>query len=404
VTLHSWHAGLRRGVTALTVGIALLSAGVALAQDTRAATIAEQQAEKAKALQPPKDTKPERILDKVSEILAGAPTGVYPALDSVYPGGGFTLGLGYRRFAGDRTAWNVQGFYSIKSYKLFEAAVTSPGHARKHLNFSAKAGWRDATQVAFYGLGMDTDTDDRSNFRLNQAFAGGEVLARVAGPLVFGAGAYVEDFTLKSGRGASPSIEERHTPVTAPALGIDPTYVHTDGIAAIDWRPADGYARRGGFYGLRYDNYADTDDVVSFDRLEADVVQHIPLLRETFVLSLHGRVQTTLGDDTVPFFLLPALGSGSTLRGYSSWRFRDRHSLLLQGEYRWIPNRLGLDMAIFYDAGKVVSRRSDLDLDGLKSDVGIGVRLHGPAATPVRIELAKGSEGLKLVFAGSAAF
>ena len=34
-------------------------------------------------------------------------------------------------------------------------------------------------------------------------------------------------------------------------------------------------------------------------------------------------------DDQVPYFLLPALGSGSTLRGYSSWRFRDRHSRAL---------------------------------------------------------------------------
>jgi hemolysin activation/secretion protein len=101
---------------------------------------------------------------------------------------------------------------------------------------------------------------------------------------------------------------------------------------------------------------------------------------------------------------MPAIGSGSTLRGYPSWRFRDRHSLLLQGEWRWMPNRLGMDMAIFYDAGKVTSRRSQLDLDGLKSNVGIGVRFHGPTMTPLRIELARGREGLNIVFSGSAAF
>jgi hypothetical protein len=92
------------------------------------------------------------------------------------------------------------------------------------------------------------------------------------------------------------------------------------------------------------------------------------------------------------------------LRAYPSWRFRDRHSLLLSGEFRWIPNRLGLDMALFYDAGKVTARRQDLDLDGLESNVGIGIRFHGPMATPLRVELAKGREGLHLVFAGSAAF
>jgi hemolysin activation/secretion protein len=99
----------------------------------------------------------------------------------------------------------------------------------------------------------------------------------------------------------------------------------------------------------------------------------------------------------------PALGGGSSLRGYASWRFRDYNSLLLQAEWRVIVNNF-LETSLFYDAGKVEARAQDLDLNGLKSNVGIGFRLHGPAATPVRIELAKGNEGLALVFAASASF
>jgi hemolysin activation/secretion protein len=106
----------------------------------------------------------------------------------------------------------------------------------------------------------------------------------------------------------------------------------------------------------------------------------------------------------VPFFLLPSLGSGSTLRGYPSWRFRDRHSLLLSGEWRWIVNRTGLDMAIFYDTGKVAGSRSDLNFSDLTSNVGVGARFHGPKSTPLRIELAHGREGFNLVFSGAAAF
>jgi hypothetical protein len=116
-------------------------------------------------------------------------------------------------------------------------------------------------------------------------------------------------------------------------------------------------------------------------------------------------VETTLNDnDLIPYFLLPSLGSGSTLRAFSSDRFRDRHSMLMTGEFRWIPNAWALDMAVFYDAGKVTSRRSDLDFKQLKSDVGIGVRLHGPFSTPLRVDLAVGNEGWRLVFSGSAVF
>ena len=62
------------------------------------------------------------------------------------------------------------------------------------------------------------------------------------------------------------------------------------------------------------------------------------------------------------------------------------------------------DMALFYDAGKVTARREDLNLDNLKSDFGIGFRLHGPAATPLRIEFAKSNEGLVIVFSSKASF
>jgi len=62
------------------------------------------------------------------------------------------------------------------------------------------------------------------------------------------------------------------------------------------------------------------------------------------------------------------------------------------------------DTAIFYDAGKVTARRSDLDLEDLKSNYGIGFRIHGPAATPIRIELAKSNEGLVIVFSSKASF
>ena len=63
-----------------------------------------------------------------------------------------------------------------------------------------------------------------------------------------------------------------------------------------------------------------------------------------------------------------------------------------------------MDMAFFFDAGKVASRREDLDFDNLTTDFGVGVRFHSPVATPLRIDVAHGGEGLNIVFSGSAAF
>jgi outer membrane translocation and assembly module TamA len=91
------------------------------------------------------------------------------------------------------------------------------------------------------------------------------------------------------------------------------------------------------------------------------------------------------------------------MKGYESDRFRDRNSLLLQGEWRIMVNRF-IDTALFYDAGKVASHTSDLDLNGLTHDYGAGVRFHSPFSTMFRVDVARSPEGLRLVFASSAAF
>ena len=384
----------------------VLGPSPAAAQEaTRAGEIAAAQAEKARQLKPYVPNKAERIVSDLKAKLFEQPSGFYPWFDSVYSGGGFTLGGGYRNFYGDRTHWDARGLYSAKSYKLVELATNSTGVAQGRVDLRAVGGWRDATEVAFYGVGGSTAPEAKSNFRLQQAFVGGAFRGRGPGRLVFDFGLNYEDFTLESGRGSSPSIEDAYTAATAPGLGDNPSFLHMNWSGGIDTRPAAGYARRGGLYAVGYDSYFDPDDTYTFDRLKAEVVQHVPILRENWVVSLHGVATTTLDDESVvPYFLLPSLGSGSTLRAYPSWRFRDRHSLLFSGEWRWIPSRMFLDMAFFYDMGKVASRREDLNFSGLKHDAGVGIRFHGPVATPLRVDFAKGDEGLNIVFAGSAAF
>ena len=388
---------------AAAILIVLCAAAPISGQESRESEIAAKQAKKAQDLKPYVPSKPEKIIADFRREAIEEPSGLIPYLDSPYRGGGFTLGLGYRQFFADASSWDVKGAYSLKHYKLLESTARLPLGDRGRVGL--KIGWFDAPQVAYYGLGIDTPSDARTSFRLKEAYAEGQLAFRPQRWIVLDGAIAYEDYSTEEGKGSSPSIETVHTPDTAPGLGSNPTYLHTQGTVGIDWRRSPAYARRGGFYGVTLHNYADQDDVYSFDRLDADVVQHLPIFRDVWVLSFHGRVETTLDDDdVVPYFMLPSLGSGRTLRAYRSWRFRDRHSILGQAEFRWIPNRLGLDMALFYDAGKVTSRREDLDFEGLKSDWGIGARFHLPAYTFLRLEVAKGSDGWKYVLASSAAF
>ena len=121
-------------------------AAAASAQDSRADVIAQAQAEKAQHLAPYVPSRAEEIAAQVQQRLLGDPSGFYPWFDSVYGGGGFTMGAGYRRFTGDRTHWSIAGLYSTKNYKLIEAAETSPGHWSGRLDLHAIAGWRGLAQ------------------------------------------------------------------------------------------------------------------------------------------------------------------------------------------------------------------------------------------------------------------
>jgi hypothetical protein len=396
---------VRGGRAAAVAGVlGMLCAGPAAAQETRAEAIALEKARKAESLRPYEPGRAERIVTRVGASLVELPRGVYPAFGSVYPGGGLALGPAVRVFTGDVSFIEGKALLSFRQYKRVEITSVWPALARGRISARLDAGWLDAPQVGYFGLGMDA-APAGANFRMKETYGGGEVRVRPGGPLVFGAALALEAYETSGGRGRRPPIEERFTPITAPGLGADPRFTHAAVLAAIDTRPSPGYARRGTLLEGGYHAYRDRDDEFSFGRVDAEAIQHVPIFRETWVLSLRGRLQsTTKDDDRVPYFLLPSLGSGSTLRAYSTGRFRDRHALLLQAEWRWIVNRAGMDWALFYDAGTVASRRGDISLDDLRGNVGIGVRFHGPAMTPVRVELARGREGFNLVFAGGASF
>jgi hypothetical protein len=377
--------------------------GIALAQETRAETIAQQQEQKSARLTPEEPTKAERIFLEIKRRFIDNRDGFYPLLGSIYAGGGLALGGGYRRYYGDKAFWSASGLWSIRNYKLAEAGTNSPGHANGRIDFAAQASWMDATQVGYYGLGTATSERDRANYRFQRTRAGAGVKARPGSVFVLASEVGYENYQLKQGLGAQPSIEERYTAATAPGLGVSPSYVHSTGSAGIDWRTSPGYSRRGGLYEVRYHNYHDLDARHTFNRMEAEAVQHVPILRENWVISIRGLMNSTVSGSP-PYFLLPSLGGGNNLRGYAAWRYRDLHSILFQGEFRWTPNRMGMDMVLFYDAGKVTSQRRALDFTALKKDVGIEMRFHGPTVTPLRMGVARGTEGWQVVFGGAAAF
>jgi len=375
-------------------------------EPTRREAIEQEQAEKVKTLQPYKLTTGERVMNKFEDITVNGGLHWHQFLDSAYHGAGLTLGAGYMHHVSPYNLLDVRASYSILGYTRVEAEFIAPRIFNRRGELSILGGYREATQVGFYGLGTDSSKDNRTNYLFKEPYVSGLMTVWPARKfLMLRGGAEMRQWTQESGEGSFPSIETAYTPQTLPGLGAKVKYLHTQGTVGFDWRPSPGYARRGGFYAVTLHDYKDTDEAFGFRQVDYEVVQHVPILREAWAISFRALAQTTQlkSGQEIPFFLLPSLGGGHNMKGYESYRFRDRNSLLLQGEWRIMANRF-MDTALFYDAGKVTRSTADLDFKGLTHDYGIGVRFHSPFSTMFRVDLARSPEGLMLVFASSAAF
>jgi hypothetical protein len=184
------------------------------AEQTRFAEIAAEQARKAAESTPYVPSTAERWAVMARREFLSDPSGFYPYFASVYSGGGLTLGGGYRQFYGDRTHWDVKGLYSLKNYKLIELSTDSWSQAGGRFDVHARFGWRDATQVAYHGLGMATPNEN-TQFRLKQTYVGGEMRIHPGRITVIGLGLTYDDYSLGSGTGSEPCSRPRPRPGSA---------------------------------------------------------------------------------------------------------------------------------------------------------------------------------------------
>ena len=224
--MRSWRA-IREKKPARTAAVLLVAVlgtvvvPTASAQEpTRAEELAKKQADKAATAEPYKPNKYEAFMNRLEESLASPPDGFFPAFDSIYPGGGFTLGAGYRNFFAHKAVWGITGLYSIKNYKRFEFNIRTPWNGDGPWTFGLRGGWFDAPQVGYYGIGMESQADDRANFRVSGPYAGMNVTVTPAGWLRFEGDVSYQDQRLDSGSGRAPSIETIYDNTTAHGLFV----------------------------------------------------------------------------------------------------------------------------------------------------------------------------------------
>jgi surface antigen Omp85-like protein len=390
------------------VTLALLAAGLVLVSrgaraqdaDSRAAELAALQQEKARALTPYKPGVIERELLSIEHAGGfGVAHGLFVTFGDIKRGSGPSIGPAYGRTFASGAVLLAKAVYSIQNAKVAQVSLQAPPLANHRLTIRTRVRWQDVPDVTFHGLSPGARTE-RAEYAETKTEASVAAAFRPVRVLRFGAGVGLERFE------TSANVDSTVVGTTlfsgVPGVNADPRYLHGFGSAAIDSRDGEGYSRHGSLLRATLHDYRQQNDgQYSFQRVDGVAEQYVPILGGNWVLyvGLHGSTTTVDSGESVPFFLMPDLG-GHDLRGFGNYRFQNRHSLLATAEYRWYAQEF-LDGAIFYDAGKAVARRADLDFRGLNHSYGAGIRLHGAGTTAMRVEVARSREGTRLIIAFS---
>ena len=375
---------------ALVLGMVAVAA-TAFAQETREEEREALQAQKAAQVHPYEPTQMERRIERIGSLLNAQKRPIYPFVGSVFSGGGVSLGVGHTKKFGDTGHYDVYAARSFRNFKLVAGTVRLPTFADR-IRVDLNGSWLDAPKVAFYPNGNESSKEQRTDLFYRATTVG--VSTRVQAVRFLAIGAGFDAIQMETG---VPDLQ---------IATADPSYSRTSVFAEYDRRPSSGYASRGGLYRIELFNYHQANaGAHSFSRVDAEAQHFVPLRREGSVLAFRALASTTntAQGESVPFVLLPDLGGSHTLRGYPSWRFRDRSRMALTAEYRWKAGHF-LDMALFVDAGQVAPRLADLDLRKFKKTYGLGMSFHTPATTITRIEVARTGEGTALVFSFSPSF
>lgn len=338
--------------------------------------------------------------------------GFVPVFGGLSQTAGITAGVRYDLFLRHpKYTLSVDALGSIRGYGGFRGIG---GFENERVALYAYGRYRYLPKEVFYGFGSESSRDMAGDYRIDDRLVGVSVAIMPAEIFSVGATVSLMDFRFGDGRhGEYPPVEEWHE---VHGIGVDARYsalgvwLELDGREFMQSRGV-GYrfapvepalrgldlgASRGWYLSAEAMPYISTQDgVADFLHVEVEGQLYIPLGYDGNGFATRSHLATTLrsdSDDGPPFYMLPALGGASSIRGFAPNRFRDDHALFFNLEYRR-SMMLFLDAAAFVDAGQTFSSPSEIDLASMEFGYGVGLRVRVGRFVLGRVDLAHSREG-----------
>jgi len=388
----------------------MLAVSILFGQGSQSRTeeIEKAKEDKAKALKPEQASKAENFLrrfkdDKKLESLQISYKGFSPKIGNMVTGAGFAAGLQYLKddlFNGEMTA-RASAQISARGYEKYELEAIFPKLAKDRLLIDLIASHRNFKGLNYYGNGPQSRRTGRSNYQLEDTSF--DAILGVSATRYWKLGTSNGALLTNVGGGRDRrfiSTDLQYGPDVTPGIDQQTNFFRTSVFSQFDYRDNPLAPKSGGNYVIQHSWYNDLDlKRFGFRRLDVDLEQHIPFLNRTrrLVLRAKGTFIETDNNKQVPFYLQPIVGGSDDLRGYRFFRFTDRNAVVYNAEYRW-EIFSGMDGALFFDAGKVMPRRSLLKLSDLETSAGFGLRFNARNATFLRLDVGFSQEGFQIWF------
>ena len=269
--------------------------------------------------------------------------------------------------------------------------------------------WERDAQTPFYGIGSQTEADDRAFYRRDWW----EVAARsgltVTPSFILSGGLAYEHNEI--GDPVSGSVESMFDEFPTDSLyGADePTeYVRLELTGTLDLTRWNDFQQTGATLGMAGRSFFGLGDTDSDFRLLTGFVQtYLPINRQQmFAFRVVSDIARDDGGEGVPFYHLSTLGGSRSALGFPSRRFVDNDMLSLMSEYRFevwreLHSRMRAETFLFLHYGAVGETLGKIEGGDWHPSYGLGLRLSRPTALMGLAYLGFSEEGMTAGIRGS---
>ena len=327
-------------------------------------------------------------------------SGVKFGLDGVGAGSGFGPLVTFfkKDLFGKGIDLEVPLLYTYGRYEVYRANITFPLASETlagRLNFDAGTGYQSRANDAFFGIGNFVRRDvEEDRYRTVTREASLGFSAKFNDRWKSGVHETYRNVGVTDPLGGR-SAQDRYSASEIPALFSGATLLST--VFSLDHNNKDQeqMAAEGGRQHVEVSlNEGIRKGDFSYWKYRLDFQQFFKLTSDRrTVIALRGLAETNQpnGGSSVPFFDMPILGTAETLRGYDTYRFRDKSAVALSLEYRYRIWR-AMDWAFFLDEGQVAPQIGAFGWNRFHPGYGVRLFVLPKPTFPISFDVGHSSE------------